>query len=77
MIYPNPFIDEFKINLESIKDEQVRVEIYDAIGKKVLERHYVRPNQLLVLGQEIKLSGTYYIRLTTENHNGVYKLIKR
>ena len=34
-IYPNPFMDEFKLDYKITKDTDVRIEIYDNSGRKV------------------------------------------
>ncbi len=65
--YPNPSTEGF-VKLNSIVAEPVNVRVYDANGKKVLEKPY---NEI-TLDTQISLSkltkGTYFIQLISDHH---------
>jgi len=71
-IYPNPFMEEFKLDYNITKNSNVRIEIYDNSGRLVTTIH--KPNQLAgyytetITSNEIgKQQGMYHIRIISAN----------
>ena len=62
-IYPNPFQNEIRIEIENPEDEQ-QFQIYDALGKLVFEQILRWPSYSLTL-DELN-SGIYFARFETE-----------
>lgn len=61
-IYPNPFTDWINID---IKNKIEKVEIFNFIGKKIMEQNLDLSNQKIILS-ELK-SGIYFLKITDEN----------
>ena len=70
-IYPNPTKGNF---LNIVTNEALTVEIYDILGKKVLESNVNSENQKIQIGTLNK--GIYLLRLISENGQTTKKLIK-
>lgn len=71
-IYPNPFMDEFKLDYKITNDADVIIEIYDNSGKKVNSIH--KPNQKAGFYTETinsdligKQLGMFHIRIIAGN----------
>jgi hypothetical protein len=75
-IYPNPFTDNFAINLSGKYDDLVSVSIYDMSGK-ILENHAVLTDELesLKVGSELS-GGIYNVVITSGNQIIQKKVVK-
>jgi hypothetical protein len=73
--YPNPFNNQTKIKFSIPEPSEVNIEIYDPLGRKILE---TKKEELMTGTYEetIKMpnnaSGTYYYRLKASNKNGLH-----
>ncbi len=81
--YPNPFNPSTKINYQIPIAGNVRLVIYDSLGKKIstLVNEYKQPgkyeysiNADNISGKKLS-SGTYFVRLQTGNYEKVLKLL--
>ena len=78
MAYPNPFNEQFNINLLSYKvNESVSIRVYDATGKLV-EQHAVTPTMVneLNIGSDYT-NGLYNIVITQGNKTKSIKVIRQ
>ena len=66
-IYPNPSSDVMNINIPTLTDEGLKLEVYDILGKKVYSQ------QLSELSSNINIakwnSGLYLVRLSSPNQD--------
>ena len=70
-VYPNPAID--KLSIET-KDEVLRLEVYDALGRKAMYRTPNQNNFSLDISNLEK--GIYILKLQTNEGIGSYKIVK-
>jgi hypothetical protein len=77
MTYPNPFKDNFNINLTSLSEEKVTVRVYDMTGK-LLERKEVEPSELneLQIGTNFA-SGVYNVIVSQGTNTKSLRVIKK
>ncbi|RAW00425.1 T9SS type A sorting domain-containing protein [Pseudochryseolinea flava] len=78
LVYPNPSVDEvFVKRLDTSSD--VAVSITDVTGKLLMTNHYENLNSMdaLRLDVESLSAGTYFIKLVTEKHIEVHKIVLR
>ena len=75
--YPNPFTENFNINLTSLSEEKVTVMVYDMTGK-LLERKEVAPNELteLQIGNNFA-SGIYNVIVSQGTNTKSLRVIKK
>ncbi|MDX5345961.1 MAG: PKD domain-containing protein [Hymenobacteraceae bacterium] len=80
MVHPNPVTEETVIELELSKSENIRMELFDAVGKLVYseaERNYGAGTYIFNLQQKVgKLnSGVYLLKILSEDRAYSTKLI--
>jgi hypothetical protein len=75
--YPNPFTENFNLNLTSLSEEKVTVMVYDMIGK-LLERKEVVPGELteLQIGNNFA-SGVYNVIVSQGKNTKSLRVIKK
>jgi hypothetical protein len=76
--YPNPFNSQTKIYYALFKNDQIKVEIFDLIGKKIATL-YQGPSTMGFHSIEFQAdqlpSGIYYYQLTAGSHSEARKMI--
>lgn len=76
--YPNPFNPETKLNFDVLKEEGVRIIIYDAIGREVetLVNEKLSPGKYKVTFNGTKYSsGVYFYKLTSNSFRDIKKML--
>jgi len=79
-LYPNPFNDFINIDIEENLDNGINIEFYDLNGNKVLTQNSNNlKNASLnkILNTAELESGVYLVKISVNNKQFVYKLIKR
>lgn len=80
-VYPNPFVNDLRIELDAAKAGAVTVRISNAGGQMVYNRSSMvqKGNNVLVIASELSAlqRGTYFIELISEDGKQSQKLIKR
>lgn len=76
-VFPNPFANQLKLKIESIKSEVATINLYDLAGRQVVSKEfklYMGENTLEL--NDLQLSkGTYIIELQTESISRQAKII--
>jgi hypothetical protein len=63
-VYPNPFIDKFAIQLNSIVTKNATVQMFDVLGRKI-EMNFVRNSKNEInIDADGLLTGMYYLVIT-------------
>jgi hypothetical protein len=77
-VYPNPAENNFSVEFISGSGKEVRIELYDATGKKVLTRQYknTEPGQKMDLELQGLRNGIYSLNLFTDGYLISKKLVK-
>jgi hypothetical protein len=73
-IYPNPAKDVVFVNLNTLSLDNTTIELYDTIGKLVVSQKVVDTISTLSLADLVK--GIYSIRIITDSHQVVKRIIK-
>ena len=73
-IYPNPTIESFTISSDIVTLNKFKIEVFNILGKKVLEK--VNPNTRKVDISFLE-SGVYMLKISNENQHKTLKLIKK
>jgi hypothetical protein len=78
LVFPNPFQSKLNIMFENFTDEKVHVEIFDELGKIIINSlHTIDKNSdLLTIPVEHLKPATYYLRIKSLNHFSNHKLVK-
>ncbi|MTG97481.1 T9SS type A sorting domain-containing protein [Myroides sp. BIT-d1] len=71
-IYPNPVVNNSKIFIESSKNAQKEVELYNVVGKKMFQ--VTLNSKELVLPYSVN-AGIYIMKITEENSTATRKII--
>ncbi|MEM9548385.1 MAG: T9SS type A sorting domain-containing protein [Bacteroidota bacterium] len=79
LVYPNPFTNEFIVDLKTYDPENVQIQCLDMFGKEVLRKSVLPehdPNQISI-NMDSYPSGIYYLRVQKDNKMiAVQKVIK-
>ena len=73
-LFPNPSSSEFNLNINSSKDEKIKVIIKDVQGR-ILKTSLLNSNQNNTIGKELK-SGIYFIEILQNNKIKVIRAVK-
>lgn len=79
-VYPNPFSDNFKINIRSVKEGTITLRILSLFGQEMIsEKVNIQPGQnTIVLSEVQKLtSGVHVLQLVTDKGAISQKIIKK
>ncbi len=77
-IYPNPISDNITLDLIGVKNGIYKIEIFDLLGKKILNKSiYVGGEAQEEIETEKLNKGVYYIIISNEKYSFSEKIIKR
>jgi hypothetical protein len=77
-LYPNPFRDELKLNLESAcSTEDLTYSVQDALGRVIVQETTVSPGQTVtILEDQSLVQGVYLVTLRSTNYSKTIRTIK-
>jgi hypothetical protein len=78
-VYPNPFVESIKVELESATKDNAQIRIIDALGKVIItqqEKVEIGGNQIIINGLGKIAQGAYMIEITTSTEKILQKLSK-
>lgn len=76
--YPNPFRESTTIEIDLPKAQQVRIEVYDALGRQVIELHdgiMAAGRHRLRIEAESWAAGAYFVRVDTPNGAATHRMV--
>lgn len=77
-VFPNPVLDELRIQIPAAADQKVTIILFDYTGKKVLQSEQsVTRSSLIVLPVKDLMPGTYFVQLRCNNELYVAKVVKQ
>ena len=78
LVYPNPFNTQFDIGFQNAFSDYVKVSIFDANGKLILEQDYVIANSKISVAPINITNGIYFVKISFENGTSEsFKIIKQ
>ena len=75
--YPNPFKNEISLFGSSLDNEEVTVCIYSNLGQLIVRETYNNSGQRMNMDTSKLQAGLYMLRIESETHSSVYKIIKK
>ncbi len=75
-LYPNPFKNTFTIDVSKLDNERVTVSVYDILGKKLIRQEYHKNPGKITLGEQIKESGNYFIKIQTNTKVQTLRIVR-
>ncbi len=75
-LYPNPFKNTFTIDVSKLDSDRVTVSVYDILGKKLTHRNYSKNPGKITLGEQIKESGNYFIKIQTNTKVQTVRVVR-
>jgi len=82
-VFPNPFVDQFFVEVHGINpSNDIGVSLYDIYGKRIYNHLYKADNHLIIDNSNIPIlqnlsKGVYLFCVTIDNNSRVIKLIKQ
>ncbi len=76
-VYPNPFTNDFIVNTSKLGKGKVIIKIYDIQGKLLIQKYYIRNPDTAILGNEIKASGNYFLKIETDETVKTLRVLKQ
>jgi len=82
LIVPNPANSSAYIDISGVQSDNIKIEIFDAIGKGICAKNNVKlsegKNQIVLFDAKEKLAnGIYFVKVTGNNTNATKKLVVR
>ncbi|MDC1161959.1 M43 family zinc metalloprotease [Tenacibaculum sp.] len=74
--YPNPFNENVTINVSSLGKREFTLSVYNVLGKEVLHKEYKENPGKIVLGEELKTSGNYFVKIRTSEKEEILSVVK-
>jgi hypothetical protein len=78
-IYPNPFKELFEVNFTLDNDSAIKIELFDAIGRKIKTVAHKNLeaglHHLAIDGEELT-KGIYFVELTMGNQSAKKMIVK-
>lgn len=75
-LFPNPFLENFVINTSKLKSDNLDIRVYDIHGKLLIHNMYTKNPKKIHIGDQIKTSGHYFVKIKTESKVEVLKVLK-
>ena len=76
-LYPNPFKNQFEIELHNTNSNYANVSIYDASGKQIWEQDYLITNSKITVSPTNISNGIYFAKISFEDGSSEsFKVIK-
>ncbi|HTL80078.1 MAG TPA: CotH kinase family protein [Bacteroidia bacterium] len=78
-VYPNPFNAQFNLAFDLASNENISIEVFDALGKKVDEiplKNYASGYNKIILDLTNEPAGVYFVNIITENGMIAKKVLK-
>lgn len=77
-VYSNPFINHFEIEFQNTFSDSVKVSVFDASGKQVLEQDYIIADSKISVTPANINSGIYFVKISFKNGSSEsFKIIKQ
>jgi hypothetical protein len=77
LAYPNPFAENFKLDVKTNSESNIQIRVYDMIGKLLEDKMInVSDIQNFELGNQYP-SGVYNVIVSQENNNKTLRVVKR
>ena len=73
-IYPNPLKNTFTLNIGALKLNNIDIQIFNVIGKKVFEERNLKSENINVSHLN---SGVYILKIMNESMHKTIKIVKR
>jgi len=74
-LFPNPNTGKFVIKSNSLINSEVRVNIYNSIGKEVMKQEFIAGEDEYYISLTKQVPGVYWVRLSYANQNFVTSVI--
>ena len=76
LLYPNPFSEQFHIQVRSASSDQINVRLLDLTGKVINETLGVQAGDEMKLGSDLA-PGVYLVEVTQNDVTKVIKMVKQ
>lgn len=76
-VWPNPLKDVVNINFTQFIGEEIEVEVFDLLGRKVINQKFINVNQHIQFDATNLNNGTYILKLSSNSQSFIQKIIKK
>jgi sugar lactone lactonase YvrE len=77
LVYPNPFLDLVNVNLGNNRVQKAIISVFDINNKLVYTKSYVNQTGVLQLGLDNLNMGLYILKLSADDKETFFKIIKK
>ncbi|WP_108809397.1 GEVED domain-containing protein [Aquimarina spinulae] len=75
-IYPNPFEETVTIDVSRLESDTFTITVYNLLGKELIHKKYSKNPGTILLGDQIKSSGNYFVKIQANKHIETLRLVK-
>ena len=78
-VYPNPFDNQLNININLSQKQFIKLSVFDVLGKEVIRKEHNEQTLSISFEKEVTdlPKGAYFLKITTENQEKTFKIIKQ
>ena len=77
-VFPNPVLDEVRVQLPSVIDQKVSIKVFDYTGKQLMQtEQIVKHSAIIILPVKELTAGTYLVQIQFNNELYVAKVVKQ
>ncbi|MBG6132237.1 chitodextrinase [Aquimarina sp. EL_43] len=75
-VYPNPFNDTVTIDVSRLESDTFTITVYNLLGRELIHKKYSKNPGTIRLGDQIKSSGNYFVKIQANKHTETLRLVK-
>ncbi|MEW7276994.1 GEVED domain-containing protein [Aquimarina sp. 2201CG1-2-11] len=73
---PNPFTNNVTVDVSSLGNSEFTVTVYSILGKELIRKSYKENPERLIIGEELKATGNYFLKVQSKDFNQTLRLLK-
>jgi hypothetical protein len=75
-IYPNPFEETVTIDVSRLESDTFTITVYNILGKELINEKYSKNPGTILLGDQMKSPGNYFVKIQANKHTETLRLVK-
>ncbi|MDC1161909.1 M43 family zinc metalloprotease [Tenacibaculum sp.] len=75
--FPNPFVNNATVDVTSLGNTDFTLSVYNLLGKEIVRKEYSKNPGKILIGDQIKSSGTYFVRVQAGDASQNITIVKQ
>ncbi len=74
---PNPFQNNFEIDMRKMGQGNISIDIYNMYGKRIVKKEFQENPGKVILGQKLSATGLYFARIKVRDNTIIKRIMKK